>query len=375
MYNVAILGTGGISDSHIQGFLQFPERCRIVALADRYPDVARKQAAKYNLDCRIAADPMEFADHKDIDLVAICTPPATHEALTIAYLKAGKNVLLEKPMASSLEECERILAAEKESGRILSVVAQNRFLTPAWRMKKILDTGILGAIRHIQVQSFWWRTPVYYATDWRGTWAGEGGGATYINAVHQIDLMMWFSGIPYEVTSIVDNLGHDTSEVEDFSMSLFRIRPHILAQLTCSLVHHEEGQSITVMAERGSIAMPWKTLASVANDPDTGFPGGRNEALLKELEALNKSIPALKYERHAGQIDDVLTAMEKGTKPLISGQDGMNAMNVIQGIYKSAFSGAPVALPLQAGDEFYTQAGLLSKAVRLHEKPKPTKTA
>ncbi|MCD8139159.1 MAG: Gfo/Idh/MocA family oxidoreductase [Planctomycetaceae bacterium] len=370
MYRVAILGTGGISDSHIQGFLQFPERCRIVALADRFPDVAKKQAAKYSLDCRIAADPVQFAGDDDIDLVAICTPPATHESLAIAYLNAGKNVLLEKPMAASLEECDRVLAAAQASGTLLSIVAQNRFRTPAWRLKKVVDSGILGDIRHVQVLSHWWRTPVYYDTDWRGTWSGEGGGCTYIHSVHQIDQTLWLVGMPYEIVSVVDNLAHSNSEVEDISISVFRCRPHIVGQLTSSLVYHGEEQSITIQAERASVAMPWRAVASKPATPDTGFPGGQDEAFLRELEAFYQSIPALRHEGHAGQIDDVLTALEEDRPPLITGRDGYNAMNVIQGIYKSAFGRASVALPLAPGDDYYTQKGLLDHAVRFHDKPK-----
>lgn len=370
MFNVAILGTGGISDSHIKAYLEFPDRCRIVALADRFPEAAERQAAKYGLDCRIASDPMQFAGDGDIDLVSVCTPPGTHESLAVAYLGADKSVILEKPMAVSLEECDRVMAAAKKSKGVLSVVAQNRFRTPAWRLKKVLDSGILGAIRHIQVNSYWWRTPVYYDTDWRGTWSVEGGGCTFIHSVHHIDLMMWFVGMPYEVTALVDNLAHDNSEVEDISLSILRFRPHVLGQLTSSLVHHAEDQSFTVMAERGSVAMPWKTLASRAGDPDTGFPVGNDDKLLKELDAMYEAIPPLKHEGHAGQVDNVLAALESGTQPLVTGQDGLNAINIIQGIYKSAFERHAVSLPLERGDAFYTRDGLLAKAVRFHEKPK-----
>lgn len=368
MYTVAIVGAGGISGNHIEAFLDFPERCRIEVIADINREAAEEQCKKYGLECRIVTDPMRVAEDHSVDLVAICTPPASHATLSIACLEAGKNVILEKPMAPSLEECERILDAADRSGKLFSVIAQNRFRTPAWRMKKVLDSGILGDIRHIQVNSYWWRTPAYYDMDWRGTWEVEGGGCTLIHSVHHIDLMLWMVGMPYEILSVVDNLAHENSEVEDISMSLLRFKPHILGQLTSSLVHHGEDQSITVQADRGGIAMPWKPLASTAGKPDNGFPIGNDAKFLAELEGFYNSIPALEHEGHAGQVEDVLNALDSGREPLLTGRDALNAINVIQGVYESAFMRRPVALPLKRNDGFYTREGLLGNAVRFHKK-------
>lgn len=370
MYTVAIIGAGGISGNHIEAFLEFPKRCRITAIADLNRDAAEQQARKYTLDCRIVTDPMAIAGESGIDIVAICTPPSFHADLAIACLEAGKNVILEKPMAPSLDICQRILDVADKSGKLLSVIAQNRFRTPAWRMKKILESGILGEIRHIQVHSYWWRTPAYYDMDWRGTWEVEGGGCTLIHSVHHIDLMLWMVGMPYELLSVVDNIAHGNSEVEDISMSFLRFSPHILGQLTSSLVHHGEDQSIAIQAENGAIAMPWKALASRAGIPDKGFPVGNNDAFIGELNRLYESIPPLKHEGHAGQVGNVLDALDNGTEPLLTGRDAMNAINVIQGIYESAFTRQPVALPLVPEDPFSSRDGLLSKAVRFHKKVK-----
>lgn len=368
MYTVAIIGAGGISGNHIEAFLAFPERCRIAAIADLNHEAAERQSKKYNLDCRIIPDPMQIAEEPDIDLVAICTPPSSHADLAIACLEAGKNVILEKPMAPSLDECQRILDAADKSGTLLSVVAQNRFRTPAWRMKKILDSGILGAIRHIQVHSYWWRTPAYYDMDWRGTWEVEGGGCTLIHSVHHIDLMVWMVGMPYEVLSVIDNIAHENSEVEDISLSILRFKPHILGQLTSSLVHHGEDQSITIQAERGAVSMPWKPLSSRAGDPDAGFPIGNNDTFIAELDRLYNSIPPLEHEGHAGQVGNVLDALDSGTEPLLTGRDAIHAINVIQGVYESSFTHKPVPLPLGPSDMFYTRDGLLTNAVRFHKK-------
>lgn len=368
MLKIAVLGTGGISPNHIEGYLTFPERCRIVAMADIFPDRAEKLKAKYNLNCRIANDAMALLNDPDIGAVSICTPPSTHAPLTKAFLENGKHVLVEKPMSPSLKECDAMIAAAKNSGKTLSVVAQNRFRTPAMRLKSLLDSGILGKVNHIQVNSFWWRAGSYYDLDWRGTWASEGGGCTLNHSVHHIDLMLWFVGMPYQTLTEFDNIAHDNSEVEDISISILRFKPHILGQLTSSLVHYGEDQSIIIQAANASVAMPWKVMAYTARE--NGFPEGDNTTFIKELNAAYEQLPEVDYEGHTGQVDNFLHAIETSTEPLITGQDGKNAIGVILGMYKSALAKQAVALPLTDNDDFYTNEGVLKKVVKFHEKTK-----
>ena len=366
MINVAILGTGGIASSHVEGFLAFPERCRIVALANRTPAKAEALKAKHNLDCRIVSDARELADSDDVDLAVVLTPPAAHAEQSVMLLRSGKHVLLEKPMAMSPDECEAILAAERESGRMVSVVAQNRFKTPAMRMKKVIDSGILGALNHIQVNSFWWRSGSYYDLYWRGRWDTEGGGCTLIHSVHHIDLMLWLVGMPYELRSIFDNLAHDNSEVEDISLTLMRFKPHLLGQLTSSIVHYGEEQSIVLQAGRAGIALPWRVMSLTARE--NGFPAGDDEKTIAEIQSFYDSLPELEHEGHTGQIDDVLAAIEQNRPPIVTARDGANAISLVRAVYKSALENAPVALPMAADDPYRSSGGFLSKAVKFHEK-------
>ena len=156
MIRVAIVGLGGISAAHIQAYLTFPERCRIVALVDIVPEKARKRAEEYGISCDILDDHHLLLDRRDIDLVDICTPPYVHAEISVNCLRAGMNVLCEKPMAASLEECDQVLAAARESGKLFSSIAQNRFRTPiaAFKAGKAFPGGFLlvaGALllRHV----------------------------------------------------------------------------------------------------------------------------------------------------------------------------------------------------------------------------------
>jgi predicted dehydrogenase len=126
MKSIAIIGTGNISQHHIDGYLAFPQRCKITHLVDIFPEKADEKNVKRNLNAKVSASHKEILD-SDIDLVSICTPPFCHAEIAIDFLNAGKNVLVEKPMAASLEECDAMISAAKKSGKVLSVIAQNRF--------------------------------------------------------------------------------------------------------------------------------------------------------------------------------------------------------------------------------------------------------
>ena len=300
MINVAIIGTGAISDIHIQAFQTFPDRCRVIALVDQDQKLALQKAERYDLDAAIFGSWQDMLDEISVDLAVICLPPFIHAAATVDLLDAGVNVLLEKPMAPTLAECDMILAAAERSGKLLSVVAQNRFKTPMMKLKQVLDSGMIGKILHAQVDSYWWRAASYYDLWWRGTWEKEGGGCTLNHAVHHIDLFQWMMGKPAEVQAVVANLNHGNSEVEDFSTTVVRYADGRLGQLTASLVHHGEEQRFAVQGERASVSAPWRVFASTPRDNGFFDP---DPVLTAEIDDFYASLPDVKYDGHVGQID------------------------------------------------------------------------
>ena len=144
MLNIAIIGTGAISGTHIKGYLKFPKRCKITALVDINPDKARKKADEYGLNVDIHDNHVEALKHSNIDLVSLCLPPFVHAPVTIECLQAGKHILVEKPMAPSLKECDDMINAARNNKKLLSVVAQNRFTNDMMKLKQILDGGHIG---------------------------------------------------------------------------------------------------------------------------------------------------------------------------------------------------------------------------------------
>jgi predicted dehydrogenase len=367
MIKVAVIGAGNISSAHIGGYARFPERCSVVAVCDIYEEKARDAIARHGLK---GARP--YVDHRDllasdVDLVSVCTPPFTHAPIAIDFMRAGKNVLVEKPMASSLKECDEMNRVAAETGKTLSVVAQNRFRTPMMRLKAVLDSGLAGKIVHVQVDSFWWRGHCYYDLWWRGTWEKEGGGCTLNHAVHHIDAMLWMAGMPSEVLAVMGNTSHDNAEVEDLSMALLKFPDGVLGQITSSVVHHGEEQQLVFQGREARVSFPWR-VSSSKSKPD-GFPEP-NPALERELQAAYDAVPELPHELHAGQIENVLDALERGSPLLIDGKSGQAALEVIMGIYASAKGGVAVKLPIARTDPFYTREGTQTNAIRFYEKSK-----
>lgn len=365
MIHIAIIGTGGISNAHIGAYLKFPERCKIVALVDIVPEKAEQMKARYGLtDARVYASHKDILGRDDIDLADVCTPPYVHASISIDCLRAGMNVVCEKPMAASLEECDAMIKARDESGKKLSVIAQNRFRQPIRNLKALLDSGIAGKVRAAQVDSFWWRGHCYYDLWWRGTWKTEGGGCTLNHAVHHIDMLLWMMGLPESVTSVLGNVAHDNAEVEDLSMSILRY-PGALAQLTASVVHHGEEQRLVFQCENAKIAAPFECYASLSMA--NGFPE-RNQALEQEIAAFAAAQPKIQWEGHDGQLENVLTALETNGPVAIGGEDGRRTIELITAVYQSGATGQTVKFPMSRDDPFYTVAGMMAHMPHFYEK-------
>ena len=365
MIRVAIVGTGNIATSHIKGYLTFPERVKIVALVDIYPEKAEEKKRIHGLDADVYDDHRKILDRDDIDLVDICTPPYVHAEIAVNALNAGKHALVEKPMAASLEECDAMIAAAEKNGRLLSVVAQNRFQNAVMNLKKTIDSGLAGEVVHTQIDSFWWRGHCYYDLWWRGTWEKEGGGCTLNHAVHHIDMLGWMMGLPEEIQAIMSNTSHDNAEVEDLSVAVMRYGNGALAQVTSSVVHHGEEQQVIVQGKKARISAPWKVYASQSKD--NGFPE-RDELTEKALTDYYESLPLNPHQGHTAQIDNVLTSLETGSHVLIDGVEGRQSLELITAIYKAAITRGVVKLPLRKEDAFYTAGGIQQQAPHFYEK-------
>ena len=364
---IAIIGTGGICPAHLQSYLQFTDRCEVKALCDIYPDKAERTAAKVGLtDVRIIKDYHEIMNMQDIDLVSLCLPPSLHCQAAVDFLGAGKNVLCEKPMAASVEECDKMLAAQKKSGKLLAIISQNRFRTPVMKMKQLFDSGILGKVKFARVDSLWWRGTNYYDLWWRGTWEKEGGGCTINHAVHQIDILQWMIGVPTSVSSFIQNIAHPNSEVEDISISVLQY-PGMMGEINACLETHDERQEFFFDTTEASVSIPWK-VTSVKQLENGFFEPNPEKAAY--IQAQYDKLPVLPIEGHAAEILNVLKTLNGEEQLLVSGTEGKRAVELISAIYKSATEQRAVTLPITKNDPFYSRNTMLPLLPRFYKKGK-----
>ncbi|MDY0288294.1 MAG: Gfo/Idh/MocA family oxidoreductase [Sphaerochaeta sp.] len=366
---IIIIGTGAIARVHIEAYKSMDD-CKIVGLCDLFVEKAESLITEMDLVGAVACrDYKEALATCDADIVSVCLPPGLHAQVAIDALNAGKHVLVEKPMATSLEECDLMIEAATRGGKLLSIVCQNRFKTPMMKMKQLLDSSQIGAIRFANVNSYWWRGQSYYDLWWRGTWENESGGCTAGHATHHIDLMQWFLGMPSEVTAVISNMVHTNSECEDLSVAIFRY-PEKMALLTATLLMHGEEQSMTFSGDKAKVSIPWSVHAN--KELENGFPV-EDVQTQDSVGGYYDALPEMDIEGHPAQIRNFIRAIGGEEELLVTGEQGRNTIELIMAIYKSSVKEGPVRLPLARDDLFYTKAGLVSQMPKFFEKKRSVK--
>ena len=365
MQKILLIGTGAISATHIEALNALKDRAELYALADAVPGKAQETAEKYGLNVK-TGDYRELIKDPEITIAAVCTPPGTHCEIAETCLNAGKHVLIEKPMAPSLEECDRINRAAKRNGKLVSVVAQSRFDNEARAAKMLLEKFPLGRLLYSEADSVWWRDNCYYHPAWRGLWETEGGGCTLNHAVHHIDLLLWYSGRVESVTALMGNLNHTNSEEEDISMALVRFENGAFGRVTATLLHHGKKQRMVLETEKAEITLPFGFCSARALG--NGFPQ-KDQETEEEIRAFLEKLEKLPFTGHTGQWANMVAAAE-GKELLVSdGEAGRSAVELIMGIYQSAAEGREIRFPLTEADSFYSKRGILDNAPRFHRKP------
>lgn len=355
----ALIGCGKVGGLHAAALTTLPES-RLVAVCDSSSGRAEQFAGRFG--GRAFRDVPQMIRESGAEAVFICTPHPLHVKAAVLAAEAGLHVLVEKPMAANLSDCDAILGAAKKSGVTLSVMSQRRFYEPVQRIKAAIDAGKIGQPVLGLFLMFSWRDQAYYESDpWRGKWATEGGGVLVNQSPHQLDLLRWFMGDVAEISGRWANLNHPYIEVEDTAVATLRFRNGGLGSIVTSVsqkpglftkvhVHGSNGASIGVETDRGAtfIAGVSKIAEPPLNDLWT-IPG--EEHLLAEFQAADRARfqaidPAAHY--HALQIQDFLQAIRTGRPPLVTGEDGRATVEIFSAIYQSNKSGCAVALPMPA---------------------------
>ena len=364
MIRVIIWGAGNIAKTHIDAYLQQPDRCQIVAVINHHAEKAQQLIAEKGLSAAAFSSLEEALAHVEADAVSICLPPAMHRDAAIQAAENKLHILVEKPMANSLEDCDKMIAAAQENGVLLSSVCQLRFTDKTNRLRQLLNSGECGKLNYAVVNSMWWRGQQYHDLSWRGTWEKEGGGVLMIQAIHDLDLVQYLVGMPKQITAVMANVDHGNSQCEDVATAIMEY-DDLFVQFSASQVAHGEVREMHFYTQRGRLSAPWAPLSSRAMP--NGFPEEDPETA-EELDRMYHAIPPLPFENHAGQVYNFLKAIA-GEEPLVSdGAEGRKVIELISAIYESATLRRTVTLPLAKDDPFYTVEGKLSLLPHFHEK-------
>lgn len=242
--NVALIGCGVISDNHLIPITE-SEKVNLVAICDIEKGRAESKIKQHSLNARVYTSYIEMLDNERVDVIHIATPHHLHCEMTIAALKRGINVFLEKPMCISTDEIERMLEAERESTAKVCVCFQNRFNPSTLYAERVCkeDGGAICGFGSL----FWKRDAEYYAQDsWRGKWATEGGGVMINQAIHTIDLLHYFLGKPEFVCA---------------TMSNHSLKKEIEVEDTCEgIIYFENGKRANFYATNSYVSLDYNTL-------------------------------------------------------------------------------------------------------------------
>jgi predicted dehydrogenase len=353
----ALVGCGKVGHLHAAA-LRGLDEAEFVAACDASAERAREFAARYG--ARPYTDVHAMLSDTRPEAVFIATPHPLHAAPAVLAAQAGAHVLVEKPMAASLADCDAMLAASRQAGTLLGVISQRRLYEPVQRMKAAIDAGKIGRPALGVFLMYSWREPAYYTSDpWRGKWATEGGGVLVNQSPHQLDLLQWLMGPIEEVSGYWANVNHPSVEVDDTAVAILRFRGGGLGSVVTSVaqkpgfytkvhIHGTNGASVGVETDRGATFIAGvSSIAEPALNDLWTVPGEEHllEAFQAEDRARFAQIDATTHY-HTLQIQDFLWAIREGRLPLMTGEEGRVVVEMFTAIYRSNRERRPIPFPV-----------------------------
>ncbi len=343
----ALVGAGFIGGVHARELAGLDE-AELVAVVDTDRTKAEALATRYGAP--VATTDLDAVLRRDdVDAVSICTPTGVHADGAVAALDAGKHVVVEKPLDVTLAAADRIIDAEKRSGKTVAVISQHRFDRSSEKVLQAVRDGHLGTITSAIASHAWWRGQSYYDSgDWRGTWALDGGGAVMNQTVHTIDLMTTVVGTPIEVFAYTACLAHERIEVEDTAIAVVKFASGALGIIHGTTAAYPGlDASLRVFGSKGS---------AVISDDELVFlhenAGEAPEIAMSEMTGANQVTDEFRLEpedltlgrAHRRQLADFVEAVTTGRPPRVGTAEARTALSVILAMYESAASGCPVKL-------------------------------
>lgn len=332
-----LIGCGGIGPVHAEA-IKRTEGAELVAAASRTAEGARAFSEARGIGWCASAE--ELLRRPDIDAVSICTPSGLHAEMTIAAARAGKHVVVEKPIAITLAQTDTAIAACRDAGRALAVISQLRFAPEVRAVREAVAGGSLGRLVLVDLAMKYFRSQAYYDSGaWRGTLALDGGGAVINQGIHGVDLAQWIAGMPRWVFGRASTLVR-RMEGEDTAVAVGELPEGALLVITATTsVSPGQPRRLAFHGERGTIVL--EETRVVQWDVE-GAP--RPSTAPQEARSAAQSPTALGVEEHAAQYRDFVESVVHYRPPAVTGEDGRRSLALVLAIYESSRSGQPVVL-------------------------------
>lgn len=353
-----VIGCGKVGDFHARAYATLPDS-EFRAVCDANEDRAREFATRYGVN--YYTDVAVMVRSEGLDVVSVCTPHPLHANPAVAAAECGCHVMVEKPLASTLKDCDAIIEAGERNHVTVGTMVQRRFYRPCMRLREAIQDGKIGKPILGMVTMLGWRDEAYYKSDsWRGTWNGEGGGVLVNQAPHQLDLLLWYMGDVEEVYGVWRNLNHPYIEVEDTAVAVVKFKNGGIGNIVVSnsqnpalygkvQIFGENGAGVGVQTDGG--AMFIAGVSSITEPPYNdlwNIPGeAENLQRWKQEDCDFFNQVDSMYYYHNLQLEDFLSAVKNGTKPLVDGREGRKTVELFTAIYRSTRENAVIRFPLK----------------------------
>lgn len=343
---VAIIGTGFIANVHADIFSTLKdENVELKAVYSRTFEKGEAFGKKYCVD--VFTDYERLLARDDIHIVDVCTPSGTHADFAVPAARAGKHLIIEKPLEVTVDRCLSIIEAAESHGVFVAVIFQNRFKDAVQKIRTVLERGAFGQLVLGDAHIKWYRSPEYYQ-GWKGTKQFDGGAALINQGIHTIDLLQWMMGPVEEVFGYTATKVHRI-EGEDVGVAVLRFRSGALGVIEASTAAYPGlPERLGIYGSGGFIEMEGSKIISW-NFFNKQFQEEIN-VFTKELEVYanvsgGSSPSGIGTEFHRRQILAILRAIRSGEQPPISPKEATKSVAIIEGIYKANLTGKSVRLP------------------------------
>lgn len=342
----ALIGCGRIAVNHMKAAIN--NELEIVAVCDVLEEKMEELLAKYGLEkdesIKRYTDYKKMVEELQPEIASIATESGLHAEIALYCIEKGVNLIIEKPMAMSIEDANKIIdLAEKKNVKV-SACHQNRFNVAIQKLRKAVESGRFGKLSHGSIHVRWNRNAGYYEqAPWRGTWEQD-GGALMNQCIHGIDLLRWMMGDEIEeIYGATRQQFHDYLEAEDVGMAVIKFKNGAIGTIegTTNVFPKNLEETLYIFGENGTV----KIGGTSTNNIDVWDFAVETEED-QENKGLEEETSNVYGNGHTSLFADVMDAIENDRKPYVDAVAGRNALEVVLSIYKSQKTAAPVKFPL-----------------------------